>query len=319
MKSAVIAGDTPDSWSADSLFLKAQRYIEKMQADDPTEWSYALWSGLALELLARAALASISPALLADTSDRNWSSLLHSLGFTPTEPKFSPRSIAVSEAAKRLGQLVPDFDKELENFCIAHTGKRNSELHSGELPFDGVQSSGWQPNFYRACKVLLASMGLGLKDLVGENEAEVAQKLIDASLDDKAKAVQGDLERHAKAFFELSEDERRALIAKADVWATRQSGHRVRCPACGSSALVHGDAISAPTQTLENDMIKERQEHLPDQFQCVACDLKISGLSRLAAMGLADRYTRTTLYDAAEYYAPEDVYQGYEEDNNEPF
>ena len=319
MKPTVIPTDTPDSWSADSLFVKAQRYAEKMQAEDSGDWSYALWSGLTLELVARAALANVSPALLADTSDRNWNSLLHSLGYAPTEPKFSPRSIAISEVARRLGQLLPDFDKELENFCIAHTGKRNSELHSGELPFDGVPSSNWQPNFYRTCNVLLASMGLGLVDLVGDNEAEVAQKLIEASLDEKAKAVQGDVERHKRAYFDLTEKERKALAAKAEVWATRQSGHRVNCPACGSPALVHGDSISGSTQTLEGDMIKEKQEHLPDQFQCVACDLKISGLSRLAAVGLADRYTRTTFYDAAEYYAPEDLYQGYDDDNNEPY
>jgi hypothetical protein len=34
-------------------------------------------------------------------------------------------------------------------------------------------------------------------------------------------------------------------------------------------------------------------------------------------VGLSDRYKKTQVYDAAEYYAPEDDYSGYEDDNNE--
>lgn len=54
-------------------------------------------------------------------------------------------------------------------------------------------------------------------------------------------------------------------------------------------------------------------------FQCVACGLKIHGLSRISVVGLGDRYIKTQTYDASEYYAPEDSYEGYEDDNNEPF
>ena len=35
-------------------------------------------------------------------------------------------------------------------------------------------------------------------------------------------------------------------------------------------------------------------------------------LSRLAVVGLADRYRKTQVYDAAEDYAPDDRYAGYE-------
>ena len=49
----------------------------------------------------------------------------------------------------------------------------------------------------------------------------------------------------------------------------------------------------------------------------IACGLKIAGLSRLAVVGLSDRYKKTQVYDAAEYYAPDDNYAGYEDDNNE--
>ena len=73
--------------------------------------------------------------------------------------------------------------------------------------------------------------------------------------------------------------EREPLSQKAGIWATRQHGHRVTCPACASQALVMGTAISAPVKRLEDDLIIEVQDHLPTKFECVACNLKIAGLS----------------------------------------
>lgn len=283
---------------------------------DSDDWEYALWASLSLEFLARAALANVSPALLADT-EKSWSSLYHSLGFTPTEERFAPKSIAISEVFRRLTSTLPEFTKELESFGIQHTGRRNAELHSGELAFDGVKGSVWQPRFYQTCQVLLKSMGMTLRDYVGEDEAEVAKKLIAAAADDSAKAVKGEVEAHKKVWLAKGPKDRETSAGSASVWATRHAGHRVDCPACESRALVTGEPVSAPVQRLSEGEITETQEYLPNQFECVACGLKIAGLSRLAVVGLGDRYKKTQVYDAAEYYAPDDEHHGYEDDNNE--
>lgn len=71
MKQTVVPGELPAAWSADALYKKAVRYAEKMHACASDSWEHALWSGLCLELLARAALANISPVLLADA--QRWS------------------------------------------------------------------------------------------------------------------------------------------------------------------------------------------------------------------------------------------------------
>jgi hypothetical protein len=312
-------GDTPETWEANALFAKAQRYVEHMAEEDSKSWEHALWSSLSLEFLARAALSNVSPALLADCSQNNWHSLFHSLGFTPKEAKFSPKSVGMTDVVKRLREVIPDFDKEIESFCLIHIGKRKGELHSGETPFDGVPGSNWHPGFYKASKVLLSSMGISLEDFVGADEAATAEKLISAAADEKAKAVQGDVEAHKKVWLAKGADERQKLAQAAVAWATRQAGHRVNCPACASQSLVVGEPISAPNQKLENDTIIETQDYLPSQFECIACGLKILGLSRLNAVDLGDRYTKTQSYDAAEYYAPEDEFYGFEDDNNERF
>ena len=64
MKKMVTPGATPAFWNPESLYNKAVRYIQHISALDSDDWEYALWSSLALEFLARAALANVSPALL---------------------------------------------------------------------------------------------------------------------------------------------------------------------------------------------------------------------------------------------------------------
>jgi hypothetical protein len=317
LKKTIAAKEIPQEWDAEALYSKAQRYVERMQGEPSDDWEHALWSSFALELLARAALSNVSPALLADTSEKNWQHLFHSLGFTPTEPKFSPRSIATNEVLKRLKEILPDFDNELEGFCIIHTGKRNAELHSGATPLDGVDGSGWHAKFYRSCIVLLKSMGCELEEFVGEDEGAVAAKLISAAKDETAKSIKGDVNAHQKVWSAKPEEEREKLSVAASAWAIKQTGHRVKCPACASDALVNGEPVSAPHKTIEEDEITETQEYLPSQFQCIACGLKISGLSRLNAIDLGSRYKKTVVYDAGEHYAPADDYAGFEEDNND--
>lgn len=317
MKQTVEPGALAAAWNSEALYDKAARYMQQAQGLDSDDWDYALWSSLALELLARAALANIHPALLAEP-DRAGSNLVSALGFEPIVKRFSPRSIAVSEVFTRLVAMLPEFSTEHEGFGTLHTGRRNAELHSGEMGFDGVKGASWQPRFYQTCAVLLGSMGLTLEEFVGADEAKAAEAIMAAAADESAKAVKGDVEAHAKVWQARPEGERAMLVAQAEVWATRQAGHRVRCPACDSNALVTGGPVSAPVRKLEGDEIVEKQEYLPSHFECIACGLKIAGLSRLAVVGLGNRYTNTQVYDAAEYYAqPEDEWAGYEEDNNE--
>jgi len=160
-------------------------------------------------------------------------------------------------------------------------------------------------------------MNLNLEGFIGKEEAEVATKLIDAARDESAKAVRGDVAAHTKVWQAKDPKEQAKLLDGARAFATRSEGHRVACPACGSPALVHGEAINTPTKRLQGDLIVESQDHLPTHFQCVACGLKVLGLSRLNVIGLGDRFTNTYSYDAAEYFAPEDNMPEYDDDNNE--
>lgn len=140
-------------WSEDSLFNKAKLYVEEMESK-PSGWQCGFWSALSLEILARAALSHISPVLLAN--DRNWRNLMHALGGSSTKKGFSPTSIPTTELFARVRELIREFTDEDYNFCMKHAEKRNTEIHSGELAFERLNSSEWLPSFIKCAKHLLS-------------------------------------------------------------------------------------------------------------------------------------------------------------------
>ena len=313
----MIPQDAPHHWSAEALLNKAQSYAEVTLSFPRDDWKFALWSTLSLELLARAALCTISPTLMANAKS-DWTHLLYALDIQPKTAKFVPSAIDISEVFHRLQELIPDFTPELESFCKRHMSMRNEELHSGATPFVGARVASWIPDYYRACAVLLKSMEDSLDRFLGSAEAEVAEAMITAATDKSAKSIRKAVNAHKLVWDNNSAAEQEDLALKSSTWAIRQTGHRVSCPACNCDAILSGSAIAAPLKRITEDEITETQEYLPSRFGCVACNLKISGLSQLSAAGLGDTYNATFTYDANEYYASDDDYRDYEPDFNEP-
>jgi DNA-directed RNA polymerase subunit RPC12/RpoP len=285
-------------WSAEALLAKALVYVGRMESHPPDKWQFGFWSTLSLELLARAALSHISPMLLADI--KNWRNLTHALGRAPTAKKYSPTSIPTTEVYARLNELVPAFTEEVAGFCTKQSDRRNAELHSGELVFASLGTSQWLPRFYLACKILLESMGKNLSDFVVD--AQTAEEMIDSVEDAAAKAVKQDVSAHSQVWSNRTAEDREQALVQATAWATRQTGHRVVCPACGSQALVQGKAHGTVTTSVNDDEVEQRQAMLPSAFECIACGLRISGLSKLSACGLGDVFGTTSTYTAAEFF-----------------
>ena len=286
------------SWSEESLFSKAKLYIELMENRTADDWQFGFWSALSLELLARSALAHISPVLLAD--NRDWRNIAHALGESPTAKKFSPRSLPTGEVFSRLAELTPEFSEEIRGFCAEHTERRNSELHSGELAFANLGTSVWLPKFYFACSEILKSMNKGLEDFFPKPEE--AQQIVVLHDDAAAKAVQQDIKAHKQVWMNKSDDERSTASRQATTWATRHAGHRVDCPSCGSQALIQGKPSGAVKTEVDGEEIIQRQSQFPSSFECTACGLRITGLSKLSACGLGNAYTEKSTYTAGEFF-----------------
>jgi hypothetical protein len=313
-----MATKTPHEWSSEALLTKAQRYAERMLEQSRDDWQFGFWSVLCLEMILRAALAHTSQVLLADA--KNWKNTLYALGKSERVDELSPKSIDSNEVISRTAELYPKFTRELANFCVLHLQRRNSELHSGLLPFDGLNTSGWLPQFYAASEALLSAQGASLTDVFGQDEAAAAQTQVQALRDDAAKSVKGTINAHKTIWEEKPPDERKKLAKQAEDRSTRADGHRVRCPSCASVALVHGTPTGSTLSDYKDGVIVLRQSKLPSHFECKACDLKIVGYSKLNACGLGGSFTSTSTADPIDYFEADvlDRFAGMAEDNNEP-
>ncbi len=289
---------TEHAWSTEALFDKALLYAEEMEDYTADDWQFGLWSSLALELIARAALANISAMLLAD--GRNWRNVHHALGYPPTKTGFVPISINTTLVFSILQELLPDFTHELATSCLQHCSRRNAELHTAEEAFAKLGTSEWLAKFYASCDVLLKSMGKTLDDMFEDPKS--VRDMISSLQDKAAMAVKRDIAQYQELWANKSPEERLQSVAQADAWATRHAGHRAICPACGSTGLTRGLGQGPVSTEIAEDVVVQKQTTLPSTFECIACGLKIAGLSKLLASGLGDAFTSTITTSAAEFF-----------------
>ena len=96
--------------------------------------SFCLWAAVSLELLGKAVLSGIHPALIADP--KNPDSLFLACGKVVSASQ--PRTIPAHTVWDRLKKISMGFGKQEEAFCKLMMDRRNAELHSGALPFQSL-------------------------------------------------------------------------------------------------------------------------------------------------------------------------------------
>ncbi|WGY67037.1 hypothetical protein KEC55_09170 [Burkholderia cepacia] len=305
-------------WTHDLLWSKARAYVDKAFEAPREDDLFPFWASLALEFLARSALAFVHPALLADASEPDGRNLLYAFGFEPKVKNYVPKSIQTSEVLLRCEQIIPDFTKELESFCKGLANKRNEELHSGGLPFSKLANHTWLPRFFEATQVLLRFQKKTLRDFLGKDEADAAVKMLAAAADETAKSVKGLINAHAEVWKNKAQDERDELAKTAASVARPNLGHVIDCPSCNSKALLLGEGFRQQPPVLEHDEMVVRTLMLPTELICKACGLTIKGHNQLFAAGFGSQFTKTLTFDPVDYYAEEpDDEDRYNEFNNE--
>lgn len=291
------------SWNRDPLWAKARLFFQHAfdtERDDPT---FGLWCSFGLELLARAAVASVSPALLAqpDNDQRNLLHVVHA----GSELAF-PKSTPAAQVIGLCGRLFVEFSEEDEKTAKALFNQRNAELHSGAAAFEDYRPSQWLTGFYHACSSLAVILGESLDTLFGKDEAEFAEAVLAEDRANVKKEVLSSISAHKKVFEELGAGEQATRKVKAEERGRElatQRHHRVTCPACGCIATVQGRPFGKEHVTHEEsgDIIV-RQAVSPTDFSCFACGLAFTTYAQLEVAGLADHYTRTTTYSPEDYY-----------------
>ncbi|WP_459693162.1 hypothetical protein [Achromobacter xylosoxidans] len=294
-------GEVGMSWDRSSLWSKAVLYMQRATAQDKDSSEFGLWASLGLELLARAAVAHASPALLADP-DKDQRNLLHALGITSNH---APKSIPTIQVISLCKTLITSFEEEEFKVATALINRRNEELHTGAAAFAMFPLQSWIGGFFRCCKILAEHQGETLTSLFGKDEATVAEGILDKAEASFISQVKSAISAHTKVFQAKSTEERTQLARDADITSdelSHRGHHRVMCPACGSKATVQGTTYGGERLEHKDGMIIVRESVTPTKFSCIACGLKLAGYQELVAAGVGDHFTHRSEYSPSDYY-----------------
>jgi hypothetical protein len=289
------------SWEREALWSKAVLFMQRATDKDKESPEFGLWSSLGLELLARAAVAKTSPALLAEP-DKDQKNLLHALGVSVSN---SPKSISTIQVLSHCRTLIASFTEDEFKTASSLVNRRNEELHTGAAAFSTFPLQSWIGGFFRCCKVLAEHQDESLKSLFGEDESKVAEEILGKVESDVISHVKSSIAAHARVFETKDADERVKLaeIAQIDSDKLSHKGHhRVKCPSCQCTATVQGATYGGERLEHKDGMIIVRESVVPTKFNCLGCGLKLSGYQELVAAGVGDHYTNRSEYDPPDYY-----------------
>jgi len=300
-------------WTYDEFWNKSRLYIQKAYAADRESAEFGLNTSLALEFLARATVAFLHPALLADP--RGNDHLLYAFGINTTD---KPKSVDISTVLLRIKKIKPEFTEDMASFCQTHVERRNSELHSGELAFEGLPTATWLASYFRSVTPMLEYQNKSLADLLSDlDEVKAAEEMI-VNLDGKERdRAEKTKSVHRSAFQKIDAGSQAAVRAQASVFASNIGvGQKaVNCPACESPSIVSGRRIRTTEPKLEDGMLRWEEIYLPTQFECTACGMKLVDYPSLEGSNVGGQYASMRSEDPLTYYAPEE--QFFEEYDNE--
>lgn len=273
------------------LWMKAKAHINRsFAALDSSDFEQAaLWSASALELLAKAALAKVSPLLVADPAD-DGKSLLIAAGLVADTSRF--KSIPAKGLFSRCDRVFRGFSAQEAGWIAA---KRNEELHSALSPFASIDADTWWERYWSQAVILIHAQDAELADFVGTSREPEVESHLARNRENVDRRVQALVERaqHRFRLAEESEDAWREIVelnARPGFLADFQDP--TRCPACTDFGSLLGDAI-LDAEVEYDDEGWAPTEHVviaAEAFECEACGLRLHGLEYVEAAGLPDSF-----------------------------
>lgn len=290
----------------EALYAKSQVYIRRgfrAQADEDTE-EYQLWASLALELLGKAALAKVHPALVADPN--HYQSLFAACG-----RQLSPeiKTIAAHTLFERLSHIDKAFDSRHKKICEQMALRRNAELHSGESPFSGMSPEAWEREFWGAVEVVLKMQAESLESWLGAEDSKTPAQILEQAEEAMQWAVKHRIERCKEDFTKKYQDPKQRAKILEDTkrfryWEWPQFMNmagggidQADCPACTATGMRSG--------SLWNEEVSDDQDpedpgtewvdltYVTEEFLCPTCGLRLFGTKEIKAGGLSEEYTKS--------------------------
>ena len=280
----------------EALWLKAKLFLNKAMDDEDVRPfdERALWASLALELLAKAALARQSPLLIAVPSE-DGTNVLIALGLIGGKARFE--SVAAKTLYSRCEKAFKPFSKA-EAEKITHA--RNEYLHGAAAEFTLIPEKAWWPRYWAQAVILVAGCDREVEDLVGSSRATVVREHLEQNKKNVEHRTEMLLQRarQRRAQYEAG-----TLPAKvASEW---QQGRSFRaslahaqdqdCPACGGQGVVEGDNVTdVETEYLRIDDddydVMVTLTVASEYFSCPHCGLVLDDYQVLEEAGIEETF-----------------------------
>ena len=219
-------------WDPITLWNKSKLYFDRALTLPREDDQFGLWCALGLELLAKSAVATVSPTLLAEPHPQH-QHLLTALGKGGASA--SARSTGATVVIDLCTKLFsPDFTDAHAKAAKLLIGLRNEELHSGSAAFARYTTQHWISGLYGCCRALAQACGKDIEQLLGSEEAEIAEGVLAEVHEGVLQRVKNTIAAHAKVWSAKDPEEQVGLSEKAAASCeqlVRQRHHRVECPA----------------------------------------------------------------------------------------
>lgn len=281
----------------EALWVKAKLFINRaMDEDDVRTFDErALWASLSLELLAKAALARVSPLLVAEPNE-DGTNLLIASGLVAGDARFT--SVKAHTLFSRCQKAFKPFNhQEATRF----SGARNEYLHGPGVGFMAIPPNVWWAKFWAQASILITALDRDIEEFVGATR----QLTVTRHLEQNAKNV----EHRTEALIErakqrLSQYRSGTLPAKiAAEWKPgfdQTAGLEYRtiepCPACQSDGILEGEDVTDTEveyeQIAEDDFVTTVTLTVyADYFSCPTCQLVLNGFDLIDQAGLETSFT----------------------------
>lgn len=280
----------------EALWVKAKLFVNRAMDDDESRSfdEEMLWAALALELLAKAALARVSPLLIAEPTE-DGTNLLIASGLVQGEARFT--SVRAKTLFTRCQRAFKPFSAAE---AMSVTNARNEYLHGGAIGFTAIPQDAWWPRFWAQAAVLITALDRDIEEFVGSREPLVSKHLEQnaRNIEHRTETL---IERARQRLAQLRDGTLPARIAaewKPGRDLSARLGHwdSETCPACGAEGMLEGDQVLEAEVEWEQVGVDDYERTVTltvasDYFSCPTCQLVLDRYDLIEQAGLATSFS----------------------------
>jgi hypothetical protein len=281
----------------EALWSKAKVFLNRAMDPDPGRSfdEQALWASAALELLGKAALARVSPLLIAEPNEEGVNILI-ATGLIEGDAKFA--SVSASTIFKRCQRAFRPFNAA---DALKFADARNEYLHGSAIGFMALASQAWWPRYWALAAILVTAQDREMEDLVGPDRTAE----LEGHLEQNAKNIEHRTEALiARAKQRLAQYRAGTLPAKVQLeWQSHPNlsaklryNVREACPACGVAGTLEGWDPSNMTYDYEGDeeegpfAVRAIVTVPAEYFSCSNCHLVLDQYELIEHAGLSQTF-----------------------------